>query len=429
MRIFKFGGASVKDAEAVKNVAHVLSKYDGEDIAVVVSAMGKTTNALEVLTNCYFHKTGDPFAELEKLRTFHNEILDEIFESKTHSVYDEIANALMEVEWVIEDAPTGTYAFEYDQIVSNGELMSTKIVVAYLQSIGKKAEWLDARDIIKTDNTYREAKIDWSLTQESIDEYLASKFTGDANIVVTQGFVGVTSENFTSTLGREGSDFSAAILAHCMGAEKMTIWKDVPGMLNADPKWFDETLKLDHISYREAIELAYYGATVIHPKTIKPLQNKSIVLYVKSFLDAEEEGTKIDSNAASDELIPSFIFKMNQVLISISARDFSFIVEQNLSQIFGIFAKHSVRIHLMQNSAINFSACVDYNKYKIPELIADLQEHYKVLYNEQLELVTIRHYDQTTIDRVTLGKEILVEQKSRATARMVMKDLGWFDEK
>ncbi|MBL4624542.1 MAG: aspartate kinase [Flavobacteriales bacterium] len=427
MKVFKFGGASVKDPEAVKNVAEILKNYAGEKICVVVSAMGKTTNALERITKCYFDNDKNITKEFDDLKAFHKEILSELFPNSNHSIYDEINNLFVEVEWAIEDPATGTYDFEYDQFVSIGELVSTKIISAYLNDNDVKSKWFDVRDIIKTDNTYREGKVDWEETVQNMNNTVGKHFESSNGIAITQGFIGCTSENFTTTLGREGSDYSAAILAYALGATEMTIWKDVPGMLNADPKWFNDTKKLDHISYREAIELAYYGATVIHPKTIKPLQNKAIPLYVKSFLEYKKEGTIIDEETAEDSLIPSFIFKMEQLLISLSPKDFSFIVEGNMQDIFGLFARHNVTMNLMQNSALNLSVTIDNDEQKVPGLLEELKKDYKVWLNNNLELVTIRHYNSKTIDRVTRGKEILVEQKSRHTARFVMKDLGWVE--
>jgi aspartate kinase len=282
---------------------------------------------------------------------------------------------------------------------------------------------MDVRGLIQTDNTYREGKVDWELTQKLVDKELKPLISGtQKNIVVTQGFLGGTSENFTTTLGREGSDYTAAILAYTTDSESVTIWKDVPGVLNADPKWFDETQKLDQISYQDAIELAYYGATVIHPKTIKPLQNKKIPLIVKSFVNPSEKGTIIN-DVQSPLPVPCFIFKINQVLLSISPKDFSFIMEQNLSEMFNLFAERQVKVNVMQNSAISFSISIDNDERKVPDLIKTLQQDYKVLYNEGLELITIRYYDQATIDRVTVGKKILLEVKSRYTVQLVVKNV------
>ena len=292
---------------------------------------------------------------------------------------------------------------------------------AFLNENGIDNNWLDARKLIRTDNTYREGKIDWSTTNKNIKSALSVSQNSTKTIYVTQGFIGHTAEGLTTTLGREGSDFTAGIFAYCMDAKDVTIWKDVPGMLNADPKWFEDTEKLDEISYKEAIELAYYGASVIHPKTIKPLQNKQIPLFVKSFLQPENEGTIIQASNRSDRLVTSYIFKRKQVLLSISPKDFSFIVEHNLRDIFNTFHEHRVKINLMQNSAISFSACAGGDRFRIDALIEDLSRSFSVKYNNQVELLTIRHYDQDTIDRLTEGKEVLVIQRSRQTARIVMK--------
>lgn len=421
MKVFKFGGASVKDAEAVKNVATILKRYSGENIVVVVSAMGKTTNALEQLTNAFFYSSQEAQPLLDEIKRYHFGIIEQLFPDKTHPIYNEINNTFVELDWAIEDEPTHGYDHEYDQIVSIGEIISTKIVSAYLHEAGIKNKWQDSRDFIQTDNTYREGIVDWELTQQLVNKHLSPLLKNKGTIIVTQGFIGGTSENFTTTLGREGSDYTAAIIAYTTDAESVTIWKDVPGVLNADPKWFDKTQKLDQISYQDAIELAYYGATVIHPKTIKPLQNKKIPLYVKSFVRPEENGTVIN-DLQSPLPIPCFIFKMNQVLISLSPKDFSFIVEENFSDIFKLFAEQHIKINMMQNSAISFSLCIDNDIYKLPELIKTLQNQYRVLYNEALELITIRYYDQATIDRVTINKKVLLEVKSRYTVQLVVQN-------
>lgn len=420
MKVFKFGGASVKDAEAVKNVATILKQYPDQNIVVVLSAMGKTTNALEWLTNAYFFSEENKKGEtenaatiLEEIKKYHFDIIEQLFPDKNHSIYNEINNAFVELDWAIEEPPTHSYDHEYDQIVSIGEIVSTKIVNAYLNQAGIKSKWQDVRDFIQTDNTYRQGNVDWELTQR-----LSQTLATSEGITVTQGFIGGTSENFTTTLGREGSDYTAAIIAFTSNAESVTIWKDVPGVLNADPKWFAETKKIEHLSYHDAIELAYYGATVIHPKTIKPLQNKKIPLYVKSFLNPKEAGTIINEDQSSLPL-PCFIFKVDQVLISISPKDFSFIVEENFSAIYKLFAEKQVKINMMQNSAISFSVCIDNDANKLPDLIKTLQKEYRVLYNQNLELITIRYYDQATIDRVTMDKKVLLEVKSRYTVQLV----------
>jgi aspartate kinase len=420
MKIFKFGGASVKDAEGVKNLAEIISLFPNEKLLVVVSAMGKTTNALERLTKAYFFNNEDPFAVLQQIKDYHYEILNNLFDDKKHPIFDEINNTFVEIEWAIEDRPTGNFDFEYDQIVSVGEILSTKIVAAYLTHINVQTSLLDARDVIKTDNTYREGKINWELTSQLANKLIPALFE-KYQVVITQGFIGGTSENYTTTLGREGSDYTAAILAWCLNAQDVTIWKDVPGVMNADPKWFDNTVVIEQISYNDAIELAYYGASVIHPKTIQPLQNKKIKLFVKSFINPNLKGTEI-SEWQNPLPVPSFIFKVNQVLISIMPRDFSFIAEQNLKDIFTLFTKHRTKINVMQNTAISFSVCVDDDELRTPQLIADLQNSYKVLFNKNVELATIRHYNQETIERVTKDKEILLELKSRNTVQLVMKN-------
>jgi len=421
MKVFKFGGASVKTAEAVKNVGEVI-KLHPDDLIIILSAMGKTTNNLEKVVESYLNKDGNVEQNLQVVKDFHTNILNELFENKKHPIFNEVHNTFVEIEWEIEEDAVRGYDYVYDQIVSVGEVLSTKIVSAYLNLNGLKNKWQDVRNLIQSDNTHRNANIDWELTEQLIQKDVAPQFnTEGQTIIITQGFIASSSELFTTTLGREGSDFTAGILAYCSNAESVTIWKDVPGMLNADPKWFDDTIKLDNISYLEAVELAYYGASVIHPKTIKPLQNKKIPLYVKSFVSPKDCGTLINNETKKDAAIPSFIFKMNQVLISISAKDYSFVMEDSLSHIFGAFSKFGVKINLMQNSAISFSACVDFDKQKTIQLIDELKKSYKILYNDKLELVTIRHYDQKTIDRVTSEKDIIVEQKSRNTARFIMK--------
>ncbi len=419
MQVFKFGGASVKDASAVKNVGDVLKFFPQEKLCIVISAMGKTTNALERLTDAFFHKKENAEEILEEIKSFHISICKELFPNMNHPIYNELENTFVELHWAIEDEPTHGYDFEYDQIVSMGEVISTKIVSAYLNEIGIDSKWLDARGVIQTDNTYREGKVDFDLTNRLVEKDLTPLFKTH-NIIVTQGFIGGTSENFTTTLGREGSDYTASILAYCLNAKSVTIWKDVPGVLNADPKWFKNTKKIDELSYQDAIELTYYGATVIHPKTIKPLQNKRIPLIVKSFLNPKEPGTIIHESHKRLQ-IPSYIFKVDQILISFQPKDFSFIAEENLSDIFKIISRHHVKINLMQLSAISFSICCD-NNSKIKPLVEELQALFKILYNENVELMTIRYYDEETLESLTKGKIILLEQRSRFTVQMIMKN-------
>lgn len=422
MKVFKFGGASVKDADAVKNVASILSLFPGEPVVVVISAMGKTTNALEQVVKAYFQRTGEAMSLLKEVKEYHAGIMDALFADANAEVYTKVNNLFVEVEWALEDEPR-SYDFVYDQIVAAGELISTTIVSAYLDQTGMANRWLDVRDCLLTDNTYREGKVNWEESGKRLKEVLVPMMTERNPIVVTQGFIGGTSENFTTTLGREGSDYTAAIIAHLLDAESVTIWKDVPGVLNADPKYFADAQKLEQLSYHDAIELAYYGASVIHPKTIKPLENKNIPLYVKSFVQPAAKGTVIGKDLQTKPQVPSFIFKSHQVLISIAARDFSFIAEENLSGIFSAFAELGVKINLMQNSAISFSVCVDDDEHKTPRLIDWLKKTYWVRYNQGVQLYTIRYYYPSTIDTLSQGREILLEQRSRTTAQLVMKEV------
>lgn len=422
MKVFKFGGASVKDSDAVRNVEKIINLYKNEELVVVISAMGKTTNAMEKVATAYFNNNREEFTELvQERRKFHLEIMNDLFSDKNHVAFEEINEIFDKLLNLDYDDCSENFDFEYDQIVSQGELISTKIVAHYLNCSNSTVSWIDARELIRTNHDYRYAEVDWDKTTSLINTMWSEK--GSKKIIITQGFLGHTSEGLTTTLGREGSDFTAGIFAYCLNAKSVTIWKDVPGMLNADPKWFDNTVKLDSISFREAIELAYYGASVIHPKTIKPLQNKNIPLFVKSFLDPEKPGTEIQPSTENDDLVPSFIFKMNQVLISITPKDFSFVVEENMSDIFKALATVGARINVMQNSAVSFSVCLDIDDEKLKKLKEKLEDQFIVRYNKGLELVTIRHYDQATIDRVTQSKEILMEQKTRQTARIVMKNI------
>ncbi len=419
MKVFKFGGASVKDAEGIKNVSSIIKRHQGTQLLVVVSAMGKITDKLEQLTTAYLYGQGNLHQIFEEIKRYHFDILNELFTNYDHPIFDDIINTFVEIDWLIEEQPEDAPDYIYDQIVSIGELVSSKILAAYLGTLQNNVKWVDARNFIHTDNTYREGLVNWEKTDAEIQNKLAPLL--QENIAVTQGFIGSTSENFTTTLGRDGSDYSAAIFSACLDAESLTIWKDVPGVLNADPKWFDETQRIPQLSYHDAIELAYYGATVIHPKTIKPIQNKNIPLYVRSFLEPDAEGTDI-SELKNHLPVSSFIFKMNQVLISIFPKDFSFIIEENLSHIFSLFHNHRIKINTMLNSAISFSISFDHDAKKLENLLADLSVDYKVKYNTGVELVTIRYYNQETIERVTLNKNVLLEVKSRHTCQIVMRN-------
>jgi aspartate kinase len=421
MLVFKFGGASVRDAAAIQNVASILSLYPGKKLTVVVSAMGKSTNKLEEIVEALETKNHKLFSGLvDELEEFHMDIMATLFPERHFKIYQTIEELFEKLRSRYEAVFSENKSFEYDQVVSLGEVLSSQIVSAYLIDQDFSVQWMDARKLIRTDHSFQEGKVDWEKTEQLVRENMLPSFI-DADILLTQGFVGHTAEGFTTTLGREGSDYTAGILAYCGEAESVTIWKDVPGMLNADPKYFENTKKLEAISFKEAIELSYYGASVIHPKTIQPLQNRNIPLYVKSFLDPKSDGTVIQASSSQDHLIPSYIFKFDQALYSFTPKDFSFIVEENLSVIFGKLSDLYVKINLMQNSALSFSILVDQKKVKRKQLLELFQKEYEVKYNEDLSLVTIRHYDEETINQVTKGKETLLQQRTRHTARFVLK--------
>lgn len=421
MLVFKFGGASVRDAAAIENVASILSLYPGKKLTVVVSAMGKSTNKLEEIVEALETKNHKLFSGLvDELEEFHMDIMATLFPERHFKIYQTIEDLFEKLRSRYEAVFSENKSFEYDQVVSLGEVLSSQIVSAYLIDQDFSVQWMDARKLIRTDHSYQEGKVDWEKTEQLVRKNMLPSFIA-ADILLTQGFVGHTAEGFTTTLGREGSDYTAGILAYCGEAESVTIWKDVPGMLNADPKYFENTKKLEAISFKEAIELSYYGASVIHPKTIQPLQNRNIPLYVKSFLDPKSDGTVIQASSSHDHLIPSYIFKFDQALYSFTPKDFSFIVEENLSVIFGKLSDLNVKINLMQNSALSFSILVDQKKVKRTQLLELFQKEYEVKYNEDLSLVTIRHYDEETINQVTKGKEVLLQQRTRHTARFVLK--------
>lgn len=418
MQVFKFGGASVKDAQGIRNVAGIIQQQLPKQLVVVVSAMGETTNELEKLTWAYLRREAAKDTIWQHIRARHEQVIDNLA-GDNREPFEGVYELFSDLETLLAEEPEPNADKVYDQLVSFGELLSTRILNAHLNQSGLDSYWVDARRLIRTDDTYREGKVDWDRTGEHITDTLADLI--ETSVVITQGFIGNTGEGYTTTLGRDGSDYTAAIFAYCLNAERVTIWKDVPGVLNADPKWFDETVKIDQLTYQDAIELAYYGATVIHPKTIKPLQNKNIPLYVRSFLQPQEPGTVI-GHFEKHLPVPSFIFKMNQTLISLHPKDFSFIAEENLSKIFGHFAEYGVKINLMQNTAISFSVVVDHRPERLARLMPHLQENFRITYNEGLELITIRHYDEKTIDRVLVHKKLLLEQKSRYTVQLVVKD-------
>ena len=416
MKVLKFGGASVKDAAGVKNLVHVLNTVGIDETLVVVSAMGKTTNALERIIDIYFEDKEKVNQEVYLLKEFHLQIIDELFESEYSKVREAVQEYFDELLDFLKRNKAPNYNFVYDQVVSYGELLSTIIIHHYFEYQGWKSNWIDARDCIKTDDYYRAANLNWEATQQQVQSHTKGK-----TLIITQGFIASSSNNFTTTLGREGSDYSAAIFAYALNAESVTIWKDVPGVLNGDPRVFKETQLLHQISYREAIELAFYGASVIHPKTLQPLQRKEIPLFVKSFENPEAKGTAVSKGKTLEPMVPCYIIKKDQVLIRLSSIDFSFIVEENISYIFGLLHEYQMPVELIQNSAISFSVCVN-NKYKrLEELLLVLRSRFKVEVKEQVDLFTIRHFDSRALASIRKnGKQILLEQRTEETAQFVI---------
>ncbi|WP_396590864.1 aspartate kinase [Allomuricauda sp. R78024] len=416
MRVFKFGGASVKDAEGIRNVVKVLQEVGHEDTLVVISAMGKMTNAMEKVVASYFKDKQAITASIQEVIDYHESILSDLFENKNHPVYNKIKLLFDEVKGFLAWNKSPKYAFVYDQVVGYGELVSTTIVSEYFNEVGIANVWQDVRNLIKTDNNYRDASVNWERTQKEV-----SAKVDMSKLNITQGFLGSDDNNFTTTLGREGSDYSGAILAYCLNADSVTIWKDVPGVLNADPRNFKETQLLDQISYREAIELAFYGASVIHPKTLQPLQRKEIPLLVKSFIAPNGDGTTVGKGEDISPKVPCFIVKKNQVLIKLSSLDFSFIMEDNISEIFKLFHHHKMKVDLIQNSAISFSVCLD-NKFNGLELMLnELKRKFKVVCHEDVSLYTIRHFNDKAVKSLQNGRSVLVEQRGRETVQLVVK--------
>lgn len=416
MRIFKFGGASVKDANGVKNLVKVLEEVGHENTLVVVSAMGKTTNAMEKIVNCYFSDEKELNAAVQEVREYHNGILLDLFQNDKHPVFEKVKSWFDEVQGFLARTKSPKHSFVYDQVVGYGEFVSTTILSAYLNEIGIKNSWLDVRSYIKTNNSYRDAIVNWEKTQECI-----SKGVDRKQLHITQGFLGSDDNNFTTTLGREGSDYTAAIFAYCLNANSVTIWKDVPGVLNADPRYFEEAQLLNQISYREAIELAFYGASVIHPKTLQPLQRKEIPLLVKSFINPKGAGTTVGKGIALEPHVPCYIIKKDQVLMKLSSLDFSFIVENNISELFKMLHDHKMKVDLIQNSAISFSVCVDNKFGRLQDLLNLLKSRFKVVCHEGVSLYTIRHFNPDAITSLQNGKEILLEQRANATVQLVVK--------
>lgn len=418
MHVYKFGGASVKDANGVRNVAKVIRLMGEKNKLIVISAMGKTTNALEKIIELYFSQDERLKYQIENLRKFHHRILADLFDNQHHPSYTKVNYFFDELSIFFRRNKSPNYDFVYDQVVAFGELISTSIVSLYLQEQGLDNVWHDCRNLIDTNSTYRDAEVNWEQTQLNIKAHINTD-----ELSITQGFIGSDGNNFTTTLGREGSDYTAGIFAYCLNAEGVTIWKDVPGVLNGDPNVFENTTLLNQISYEEAIELAFFGASVIHPKTLQPLKQKEIPLYVKSFYDPKSPGTCVKKGQAIEPEIPCYIVKNNLILLSLSSLDFSFFVEENISEIFSLFHKYQIKVDLIQNSAISFSVCID-NKFKNAErLIELLKAKFKVNYHKNITLLTIRHYNENVLKCLTKDKLILLKQFTKQTAQLVIKPM------
>ena len=414
MKILKFGGASVKDAEGVKNLEKVLKITGTSDVLIIVSAMGKTTNALEKVIDHYYHSKHKLQSSIQAVKKYHNAILLDLFENESEPVFEFVSRLFQELTDFFDRNKSPDYNFVYDQTVGYGELVSTTIISHYLNHKGIKNNWLDVRELIKTNTNYRNAKVEWSSTQKNIKTAVSLE-----KLIVTQGYIASDINNFTTTLGREGSDYSAAIFAFCLNAKSVTVWKNVPGVLNADPRYFENASLLDQLSYEEAIELSYYGASVIHPKTLQPLQRKEIPLYVKSFLNPKQTGTKIAKNLKLSPKIPCYILREHQVLISVSSLDFSYIVEENISHIFKLLHLHKMKVHLIQNSAISFSVCIENNFDTLEALLLELKAKYKVSVEKGVNIFTLRHHNQQAIDEIEKNKRVLLKQITPKTVQIL----------
>jgi len=414
MKVYKFGGASVKDPGGIRNLAGIARK-EKDDLVIVVSAFGKTTNALESILRSWISGDGSYSEQLEDLHRYHSGVAEELLPGPDPSK-NRIENSFASLKEYLLKPVRSSYDFEYDQIVSYGELWSTMIVSGYLASDGLNNEWIDIRNCLVTDDRYRDANILWN---ESSHRIKAVMDFIRCHTFVTQGFIGATVSGQSTTLGREGSDFTAAILANILDATSVTVWKDVPGILNADPKWLDDTTKLEEMSYREAVEMTFSGAKVIHPKTIKPLQNKNIPLFVKSFLEPDNPGTAVVAEPELRRILPVFIRKENQILLSLLPRDFSFVMGDNLSLVFQLFKSHGIKVNLVEASAVSINVCVDDEQTRVEELLIDLRKDYSAIFNTGVELLSVRHYNDEALRRITSGREILLEQRTRSTARFV----------
>ena len=418
VKVFKFGGASVKDAPAIENLYQIMRLYPDDTVVVVISAMGKTTNFLEKVLEAYHQRPEEVPALVDELQRQHEQVAEQLVPDPG-SIVDSLRQLFRQLRERLSSAPSQNYDFDYDQIVSFGELLSTTLISGYLNIAGIPNTWLDARRVIRTDSTFREGRVDWETSARQIQDAVAAGF-GKGRVVLTQGFIGGTAENLTTTLGREGSDYSAAIIAHSLDAESVTIWKDVPGLLNADPKRFPDAVKLDHIPYEEALELTFYGASVIHPKTLKPLQNKQSPLYVKSFFHPENEGSVI-TNCRLSTGVPSYIVKDGQVLLTLFPKDFSFMGVENLSDVFTQLANYRVKINMMQNSALSLSICTDNVGERLKKCVDALKKRYKVKYNDPVQLITIRHHTPESVEKAVGDRKVLMRQTSRATIQFVVK--------
>ncbi|HBE43702.1 MAG TPA: aspartate kinase [Bacteroidales bacterium] len=419
MKVYKFGGASVRDAEGIKNIARIVLK-EKSDLVIVVSAFGKTTNALEKVLKLWLARDYEYKNHLEAVYNYHSGVADDLFHD-VDLVKSKIDDSFTFLKEYLRSAKPGEYDYEYDRIVSNGEIWSTIIVAEFLKNTGLDLEWIDIRKSLVTDDRFRDANIIWDESQKRINkvfDFTLHKF------YLTQGFIGSTISGESTTLGREGSDYTAAILANILDAESVTVWKDVPGLLNADPKWLHDAEKLDEVSYREAVEMTFSGAKVIHPKTIKPLQNKNIPLFVKSFVNPEKEGTLVTEEPNLKKIIPVFVRKENQVLLSLLPKDFSFVMGDNLSSMFQAFIQHGIKVNLVDASAVSINVCVDDERSKIVNLLNDLKEEYLAVYNEDVVMLSVRHYTPASIERITAGHEILLEQRSRSMVRFVVRPIA-----
>ncbi|UMB52866.1 aspartate kinase [Lutibacter sp. A64] len=414
MKIFKFGGASVKDADTIKNVVKVLKNEGFKNTLIVISAMGKMTNAFEKIVDAYYNNSEDLATNINSVRNFHITIIENLFEDKKQPILFELELLFGQLSGFLAINKSANYNYIYDQVVGYGELLSTKIISSYLNTIGILTKWIDVRDFIKTDVSYRNATVNWQETKVNI------QILDSQNLYITQGFLGADSKGKTTTLGREGSDYTAAIFAHCLGAESVTIWKDVDGVLNADPRYFKETVLLNQISYNEAIEMAFYGASVIHPKTLKPLENKNIPLYVRSFYNLKNKGTTVGKVPNLLPETPCFILKNKQILVSITALDFSFMVEHNLSDIFKILHNYKLKVNLIQNSALSFSVCLEDKFNNFEAFLSQIVSKYNVTFVSNVALYTIRHANQKAIDLVEKKGTVLLKQSTKGTVQLIM---------